>query len=110
MSLDHSQYAITYVPNVKEGLFYSAIALFGCLGVFKLCSNAAQEKIPFNQFSNEKKVSISVEDYVNMRGKTTNDYDMLQIYKCNQKVPQNTELIVESLEGKCSGIALIPKQ
>ena len=46
-----------------------------------------------------------------MRGKTTEDYDMLQIYKCDQIIHKNTEMIVESksLEGKCAGLALTPK-
>jgi len=97
----------------------SAMACFGLgLGgiVKHVYSNnpngSNQEKIIFTSFPKTKIISTSLEDYVNIRGKNPNDYDMLQIYDCKQSVPYNTEMVVNNKEDDkepCNGIALILK-
>ena len=103
----YSKFCENYAQDITLGLICSAAMIFGGISAFNFFNKT--ELTTFSEFQNDKKVSISLEDYVGMRGKTTDNYDILQIYKCDQIVPKNTEIIVENLKDKCSGLALIPK-
>ena len=95
--------------DIVLGLAFSAIVVAGGINALNFLNK--NNLTTFSEFPNNKKLSVSMDNYLSIRGKSLWDYDTIQIYKCDQIVPQNTETIVESksLEGKCSGLALIPK-
>ena len=93
----------------------SAIIGLGILGNSLYSSRNSKdlpERTSYAHFPSESKISISLEDYLNIRGKSYNHYNMLQIYDCSQIIPQETEMIVNYRKNDrimpCNGIALIP--
>jgi len=95
------------LSDIALGLAVSGAFIFGGVQAFSFYSK--NQMTTFSEFPNEKKLSISLDDYVGMKGKTPDNYDMLQIYRCDQIVPKNTEMIVEKVKDRCVGIALVPK-
>ena len=105
----YSNFWDKYANDLTLGLVFSSAMIFGGISAFNFYNKTGLTAL--SEFPNDKKLSVSLEDYASIKGKTPDDYDMLQIYKCDQIIHKNTEMIVESksLEGKCAGLALTPK-
>ncbi|MBU2523321.1 MAG: hypothetical protein KKE23_03460 [Nanoarchaeota archaeon] len=100
----------SYSKLYRAKLLSALGAIFcGTVGGYNIYTHYSKnQSINFSEFPNEKKLSISLEDYMHINGKNTRDYDMLEIYNCDQKFSKNTEIVVE-YRAPCKGIVLIPK-